>query len=401
MQVKLLLKICQRCGAVLRAPRSECPHCGCQFSYNKPTSFPALESSKLIATSIDPHMADPMLLERVLTRSQTDRLVSLSPCRKGKCIHEVDSEEGDSKKNEEKSKSGSGTEPSGSTEHKGPVPISSAVPIQIHQGYAPTTVPDSVQNSVAIPVPETSTVPIHTTPMQKPRASQTALPAQIKEQPKEQPLPVTVSEPTENVVDAPVSPQESDSQEKISRPQLSVVSIAIGPSFDERVVSERPKKKKKDSSPGSPQANPFNFSFSQGDTKFDVPKFDSEDRDDSGADIVFPPYELIAGITSGTTPTASPISPIDVDLSVAFPIHDAQDTPKSICQLLKDFTVAKLQSAIAGDVLLLQGVSIDVPGVVNSGCLFLMLKPMTTDKKFSAGGQIEHIFWLSKSSAVQ
>jgi hypothetical protein len=72
--------------------------------------------------------------------------------------------------------------------------------------------------------------------------------------------------------------------------------------------------------------------------------------------------------------------------------HCAKDTPTSIRDLLQDFTVAKLQSAVAGDVLLLKGVGVDVRGVVDSGCLFLMLQPMPASKKFGAGGQINYIF---------
>ena len=52
--------------------------------------FPSLEGSPLKAVRINTNVTDPITIERVIIKSQTDRLVATSPCLKGRCPHKVD-----------------------------------------------------------------------------------------------------------------------------------------------------------------------------------------------------------------------------------------------------------------------------------------------------------------------
>ena len=72
--------------------------------------------------------------------------------------------------------------------------------------------------------------------------------------------------------------------------------------------------------------------------------------------------------------------------------HDYTCTPKIIRNILEDYTIAKLQSGIAGDIRLLHEVGIAVSGAIESGTLFLMIDPGTVDEGFGAKHQIRAIW---------
>ena len=72
--------------------------------------------------------------------------------------------------------------------------------------------------------------------------------------------------------------------------------------------------------------------------------------------------------------------------------HDALDIGDVLKKVLADYTIAKIQSGIGGDVALMQDVGIDVRGVVDSGTLFLLLKPNSVESGFGAKHQVEAIW---------
>jgi hypothetical protein len=63
-------------------------------------------------------------------------------------------------------------------------------------------------------------------------------------------------------------------------------------------------------------------------------------------------------------------------------LHDANDTPDSIGLILADYTVAKIQSGVGGDVALMRELGLGVQGVVDSGTLFMLVKPGTIVQGF-------------------
>ena len=59
-----------------------------------------------------------------------------------------------------------------------------------------------------------------------------------------------------------------------------------------------------------------------------------------------------------------------------FLFYDALDIPKEIVKCLEDYAITKIQSGIANDVELFKDcANINMRGVVDSGTLFLMIKP--------------------------
>ena len=73
-------------------------------------------------------------------------------------------------------------------------------------------------------------------------------------------------------------------------------------------------------------------------------------------------------------------------------VHDARDTPEAIRKVLADYTVAKLQSGIAGDVELMEAAGIPVRGLVDTGTLFMLVKPGPVGTKFGAEAQIAQLW---------
>ena len=65
-------------------------------------------------------------------------------------------------------------------------------------------------------------------------------------------------------------------------------------------------------------------------------------------------------------------------------------------EILKDYSIAKLQSAIAVDVNLLRSVGIDVRGLVDTGTIFMMIRPGDTHAGYGLKHQINAI-WSEKS----
>ena len=72
--------------------------------------------------------------------------------------------------------------------------------------------------------------------------------------------------------------------------------------------------------------------------------------------------------------------------------RDAMDTPQSIRNVLKDYSVAKIQSAIAKDVDILMHVGVEVRGLVDSGTVFMMVRPGTIDEGYGLKHQISAIW---------
>ncbi len=335
----------------------------------------------------------------------------MSPCRKGKCIHEVEKDAGGDAKEKKKERENKDEPPndglvqpevqnlvqaivqSSAQALLKSLPQSQA-PVQTlnHAQEAspaaeqvpPQPAPGQPGPQIVGPVPEKA---VDQTPSHPPQApAQVAqlsgqatveAPIQVAEQTSAHPqptapspsavmqnavaersLPVTVSSLVGAVADASEPPPASSSQDSsfLVRPQLSVVSIVVGPSFDERVVSERQKKKKKviqslDSSAGnfsqsSSESAPsklFNLTFSQGSSNFQVPRFDSDEPESS---MAFPPYELISGIIGSAADELSAFSP-EVTQSLIFPIHGALDTPLSATSfdLSPSLRVSEFQAA--------------------------------------------------------
>ena len=73
-------------------------------------------------------------------------------------------------------------------------------------------------------------------------------------------------------------------------------------------------------------------------------------------------------------------------------LHDANDTPDSIRIILADYTEAKIQSGVGGDVALMRKLGLGVRGVVDSGALFMLVKPGTIEQGFGAKHQIKAIW---------
>ena len=69
--------------------------------------------------------------------------------------------------------------------------------------------------------------------------------------------------------------------------------------------------------------------------------------------------------------------------------HDVTDIPDAIRGVLLDYTVAKIQSGIGGDVALMEEHGIKVRGIVDSGTLYMLVKPALIDSGFGAKHQIE------------
>lgn len=82
--------------------------------------------------------------------------------------------------------------------------------------------------------------------------------------------------------------------------------------------------------------------------------------------------------------------------AVVLLFHDADNIPQSLRLILLDFTIAKIQSGIGGDVDLMKQAGIDVRGVVDSGTLYMLVKPGPIDAGFGAGHQIDAI-WPAKN----
>ena len=70
--------------------------------------------------------------------------------------------------------------------------------------------------------------------------------------------------------------------------------------------------------------------------------------------------------------------------------HDCLDIPDDIIALFKDYAIAKIQSGIANDVELFDNLGIDVYGLVDSGCLFLLIEPESA--AYGAGRQLEVLY---------
>jgi hypothetical protein len=85
--------------------------------------------------------------------------------------------------------------------------------------------------------------------------------------------------------------------------------------------------------------------------------------------------------------------------ATVFLFHDALDIPCVVLELLGDYSIAKIQSGVCGDVELMNQVGIDVRGVVDSGTLLLLVNPGPADEGFGAKIQIKTI-WPDKDCHV-
>ena len=72
--------------------------------------------------------------------------------------------------------------------------------------------------------------------------------------------------------------------------------------------------------------------------------------------------------------------------------HDARDIPGPLLELLSDYAIAKIQSGIGGDVELMRAAGIDVRGCVDSGTIYLLLKPGPVESGFGAKHQVKAIW---------
>ena len=79
--------ICQSCGIVLRGKSLRCYACNCFISRYSPTPLSTFTLKESAPVGFVTFRTDHLLLERVLTRSQTDRLIWQSPCKQGECVH--------------------------------------------------------------------------------------------------------------------------------------------------------------------------------------------------------------------------------------------------------------------------------------------------------------------------
>ena len=70
--------------------------------------------------------------------------------------------------------------------------------------------------------------------------------------------------------------------------------------------------------------------------------------------------------------------------------------PNSIRYLLEDYVVAKLQSRVAGDVRLLDKVGIRVQGIVDSGTIYIMVRPGPISSGAGTRHQINSV-WSSET----
>ena len=75
--------------------------------------------------------------------------------------------------------------------------------------------------------------------------------------------------------------------------------------------------------------------------------------------------------------------------------HDVNDIPDAIRCVLMDYTVAKIQSGIGGDIKLMDEHGLKVRGLVDSGTLYMLVKPALIDAGFGAKHQIE-VIWPQK-----
>jgi hypothetical protein len=72
--------------------------------------------------------------------------------------------------------------------------------------------------------------------------------------------------------------------------------------------------------------------------------------------------------------------------------HCMNDVPQILLALLSDYAVAKIQSNIAADVKILDDVSYDVWGLVDSGVLYTFIVPGTVEDGFGAKKQ-NQVLW--------
>lgn len=95
--------ICQSCGIVLRGKSLRCYACNCFISRYSPTPLSTFTLKESAPVGFVTFRTDHLLLERVLTRSLTDRLIWQSPCKQGDCVHAEKIHENGKSKEEPKS----------------------------------------------------------------------------------------------------------------------------------------------------------------------------------------------------------------------------------------------------------------------------------------------------------
>lgn len=97
--------ICQSCGTIVRGKAIRCLSCQNFISKYSPTPLSTFTLKESAPIGFVTFRTDHLLLERVLTISQTDKLIWQSPCKHGECIHADKLEKNDSEqKREEKGK---------------------------------------------------------------------------------------------------------------------------------------------------------------------------------------------------------------------------------------------------------------------------------------------------------
>jgi hypothetical protein len=79
--------------------------------------------------------------------------------------------------------------------------------------------------------------------------------------------------------------------------------------------------------------------------------------------------------------------------------HDSADMPNNLRELLASYSVAKIQSGVCGDVMLMEKVGLNVRGVIDSGTLLLLIKPGSIESGFGAKRQLKEI-WPDKDCHV-
>lgn len=82
-------------------------------------------------------------------------------------------------------------------------------------------------------------------------------------------------------------------------------------------------------------------------------------------------------------------SPVSGDVLL---FHDTADISQPIHRLLKNYSIAKIQSGIATDIKLMSAAGIDIRGVVDSQVLFLFVAQDRPDNKCGAAAQLEEIY---------